>query len=156
MAGPINLDVVRRKHDQALAYLRSESAKALSDAGRFAVDYAINKSNEFRPNPLSPTRRATRYMIRISKGKLTLHVSNPTLVGRVLESGSVPHKIKAKKGKALKFKTAQGTMFRREVQHPGTQPTYWFTHLEHQTRLFMDRRMRLLHTQSSRRFNRAA
>lgn len=43
-----------------------------------------------------------------------------------VEIGTQPHTIRAKHAKALAFPGAGGTVFRREVNHPGTKPVRMF------------------------------
>lgn len=41
--------------------------------------------------------------------------------------GTLPHKITAKNAKALKFRMAGRTVYRRSVNHPGTKPNPYLT-----------------------------
>jgi len=67
-------------------------------------------------------------------------VSSDSFVGRLLEYGTAPHPIFARRarlasgrrrarkaGPSLAFSTGFRTLFRRGVKHPGVRPTRWFS-----------------------------
>lgn len=131
--GPVDIDAIRRGHKALAAQIRVASTTAAFDAGQFAVDYAINKSNEFKRNSPSPTREATRYTVKTSRRGAVLRVFNNQKVAKFLEGGTKPHRILPRKKRFLKFQGSSGVVFSRGVNHPGTRATHWFANLANQT-----------------------
>lgn len=141
MSGPINLDAIRAEHKRLLAVHKREITHALSDIGEDARNHAQTQSLGFTLNVPSPTRSATNYTLHLSPRNMRVTVFNPTLVGRVMHSGSKAHAIKARKRKALKFAMGGVDVFRRGVWHPGTKATRWFDHLERHSQDFATKRL---------------
>jgi hypothetical protein len=52
-------------------------------------------------------------------------VENPSPVAAMLDRGTRPHEIRARRARALRFRAGGRTVFARRVMHPGTRPLYF-------------------------------
>lgn len=100
---------------------------ASADAERVARQVAV------RAKRLVPVRTGkTRDSIRVVKGSSwrgptwSVVVMN-TPIGEFLEEGTRPHKIRARRAKALRFEIGGRVVYARVVNHPGTKATHFLS-----------------------------
>ncbi len=126
MNGPINIAVVRRKHERFIRANKEATSKAAHEAGQDAVNY-VRKEPHFTPRTGNLQARTDYKLIRTSTQRI-VKVRNAAPYAAAIDKGSRPHIIAARRAQALRFEVGGRILFRKWVRHPGTKPTHflWF------------------------------
>ena len=96
--------------------------KAIRGAVKDGVDHA--KATSLFKDKSGKTRKSIRGAVDDFSMKGTVKASGAAIY---LENGTPPHEITAKNGGALKFMMNGQWVFRKSVQHPGTEPRPFMT-----------------------------
>lgn len=122
MSAPINLDAVRRAHARFIGKQQVAVIRCLDEAGKFAEDHVTAHSRFRRRSPVGESLKdATEHkFIRTGSG-VVVRIFSTKATAPILEHGSKPHVIRARKARALRFVIGGKTIFRRRVNHPGTR-----------------------------------
>lgn len=106
---------------------RSEVDTALRHAADFAKLHTKTKSEFKRRSALNSVKDSTSWrFLKFGKNVRTVRLSNPKPYARILEFGSKPHIIRARRRKYLRFSIGKRVFFRKQVFHPGTKPYKFF------------------------------
>lgn len=82
----------------------------------------LNRAKVLAPVRTGRLRASGRMDVKITHFGPTGVVTFPVRYAEYVHDGTRPHIIRAKKGKALKFKVAGKVLYRPLVHHPGTKP----------------------------------
>ena len=116
-----NLDEVRRGHAHFLAGNERLIGSAGETAGRHALAY-VQRYSDFKRRT-GNLQGNTGYRVVRTRAGSVIRIANPTHYAEMIEYGTKPHRITARNGKALRFRSRSGGLiFRRSVWHPGTRP----------------------------------
>lgn len=103
------LETLEKGVDYAVEASAVEGAEAAKRAGRFQ-----DRTGRLRSGIVA-------YFISRNGRSVTWEILSPARYSVFVENPTKPHKIRARNGGFLAFKGSSGeTVFRREVQHPGT------------------------------------
>lgn len=122
MSAPINLGAVHRAHARFLGKQQVTVIRAADAAGRFAEDHVTAHSRFKRRSVVGQSLKdATEHkFIRTGSG-VVVRIFSTKKTAMILEYGSKPHIIRARRARALRFVVGGKTIFRRWVRHPGTR-----------------------------------
>jgi hypothetical protein len=117
----IDLRSVQLAHRRFLSKHEAAVLRELEDARDFGVDYT-SKHPGFTPRsgPNSLAKATTGQVIR-TKNRGLVRLSNRKPHAAAIDRGAKPHVIRAR-GKALRFVSRGGVVFRKRVNHPGNKP----------------------------------
>lgn len=126
MSGPINLGAVHRAHARFLGQQQVAVLRAADAAGKFAENHVAAHSRFQRRSPVGQSLKdATEHkFIRTGSG-VRVRIFSTKKTAPILEYGSRPHVIRARRARALRFVVGGKTVFARKVNHPGT-PAFRF------------------------------
>lgn len=126
------LDEFRAKVEQA-----EDELEPVIDQGVQTTAARVEGSAKRRINVDTGNARASIGFQRVEPGHYV--VGSPVGYTEALEKGTSPHTITADDG-YLKFEAGGETVFRKSVQHPGTEPNPWLrpSLLEHKSDLASD------------------
>lgn len=111
---------LREGHDRFLAEQTAMVRGALYDAGVVALS-EVATHPQFTPRTGALQKATKTRLVRGRNGQV-IRISNAKAYAGSIEHGSRPHKITARSGKALRFSTSSGIVYRRSVNHPGNRP----------------------------------
>jgi len=122
MRGPIvNLDEIRRAHQHFLAANQRMIVEAADRAGDHAEEH-VQRYATFKRRT-GKLQDATRHRVVRTRGGHLLRIQNPAKYAAAIDSGARPHRIVARRAKALRFiGRAGGIVFRQAINHPGNKP----------------------------------
>lgn len=115
-----NLAEVQRGHSMFLVRQDRAINSALETAGVVA-ERAVQERPGFKRRTGKTQDSTTHRVVRLSSGRV-VRIENNTKTAVFLEFGTRPHKIRARKAKALRFMSGGRAVFRKSVNHPGTKP----------------------------------
>ncbi len=116
----IVLDDVEAACDEADRVLRDLTLDAVATAAREGLAEAKARRT-FKDRTGNMTRTAYERLIRVTRTEAEAEVGWPMPYASYLDQGTSPHTIRARGGGMLAFRGLGGTVFRREVHHPGTR-----------------------------------
>jgi hypothetical protein len=120
----VDIGRLRAAHDKFLKAHAAMVAGELYNAGNVAMAEVIRHPG-FKPRT-GGLQKATSFRVLKTSGGKVVRLKNTKSYAHPIESGSRPHRIVAKNGRALRFLGRDGNyVFRRAVNHPGNRP-YWF------------------------------
>lgn len=105
---------------RALGEFQINARQALGQAAALAV-HSAKTSSRYK----SRTGELARSIHRAPMGAWAWKISADAPHAAYVEFGTRPHRIDARRAKALRFVQHGRVVFRRSVQHPGTQPTHF-------------------------------
>lgn len=122
MSAPIDLGAVHRAHARFLGRQQVTVIRAADAAGKFAENHVAAHSRFKRRSPVGQSLKdATEHkFIRTGSG-VVVRIFSTKDTAPILEHGSRPHVIRARRARALRFVVGGKTVFRRKVNHPGTR-----------------------------------
>lgn len=121
--GPINVAAVKKHH----AALMRDLKVALDKQSEHAAEEAklhVWQAGNFKHRTRNLARSTETRIVRSKNGRI-IRVKNKATYATIVEKGSKPHTIQARRKKFLRFVVNGQVVFRRKVRHPGTRPT-WF------------------------------
>lgn len=126
-----DMAAVRKAHKALIADVRREIDEALVRAGEHAQDHVRTQSEFERRSATRSVKDATKaQLVRVAGGKLVRLTNSKMVKGfnvsAGLEHGTRAHKIRSRTG-VLRFRSGSSTVFRREVNHPGTRAYRFFS-----------------------------
>jgi hypothetical protein len=108
---------------QAPEIVRDEMGRGVENVAMAGSGYAKRiapfKTGHYR-------RSITHTTANFAGGSVTAAFGSNAPYARVVEAGSEPHVITAKRAKALRFTIGKKVLFRRRVNHPGTTGRWVF------------------------------
>jgi hypothetical protein len=113
----LDVSSLRPNHKQFIQAVKATIQTALKNAGREAQDQVI-ASTAFKGEKVKHT-----VYYRINGQIVQIYTANK--IARFMESGTVPHIIRARKARFLSFfwKKVNAQFIGKQVNHPGTKPT---------------------------------
>lgn len=149
-----NIHLLQRDHARG----RREHITMEEDAmrrGGVAADVNVRTKSMFKrrsPAGQSLKDNTTPRVLRIGK-KGTLRILWPKHTASYLEHGTVPHEIRPRRKRFLRFVSRDGNVvFARKVQHPGTRPYHFGFHAQKAAYHEMGQRLRFGMNRVSRIF----
>ena len=151
--GPINVGAVRRQHALFMRGFEQALDQDVEDAADEAKQ-RVWQSNDLKHRTRNLARSTKTKIIRTKSGRI-VKVQNDAKYAKAVNSGSRPHVIRAKRGKALRFVVGGKVIFRRQVMHPGTQPTLFLKRATEFAFIKLGRSLSVSHRGLTNKFRRA-
>jgi hypothetical protein len=123
-SGPIDLGRLKRSHRWLADEIRGAAVDAMQAAGEEAQRYVASSAVPFTHRS-GAIAKGTRYRIVRTSNGAVLKIRNTAPHAGYVERGTKPHRIVARRAKALRFVAGGRVVFARSVWHPGTKAT-WF------------------------------
>lgn len=104
------------------------AAIAAQAAGREVITgtrRVLNRARVLSPWDTGNLRASHTMLLRRMKTRVVGRVSTRVKYALAVHEGAAPHIIRAKRGRALKFKIGGRTVFARSVRHPGNPGRPW-------------------------------
>lgn len=126
-----DVKALKKTHKALISDIKREIDTSLVHAGEHAKDHVRNESEFERRSKTRSVKDATKSrLVRIAGGKV-IRLTNSKMVKGFdvsvgLEHGTKAHKIRGNNG-VLRFRSGSSTVFRREVNHPGTRAYRFFS-----------------------------
>jgi len=115
-----NLPEVQSGHARFMVQQDRVINAALETAGAIA-EQTVQERPGFKRRTGKTQDATTHKVVRLSSGRV-VRIENKTKTAVFLEWGTRPHKIRARKARALRFAVGGKVLFRKSVNHPGTKP----------------------------------
>jgi hypothetical protein len=147
---------IRQVHEAHQRFIRS-NARLVDETSELAARYAeheVEHNPPFTPRSGRLQKSVDAKWVRTARGNLVKVTSN----GRVapynlaIEHGTKPHRIEARRGRALRFVWHGTVTFRRGVNHPGTKPYYFLRAATYAAGHLLETRLRLGMATLAKRF----
>lgn len=116
----VDISAIRKAHKRLLAETNTAIARAAVSAGEFAVNH-VKAHPTFRPRTHNLQNSTDWRVVRIRGGRV-IRIRNSAKYAHAIDLGARPHKIRARRRKALRFVVGGRVLFRRSVNHPGNRP----------------------------------
>ena len=106
---------VQLERAEVLAAKVQEEARRLAPVGKSELTGERKRFYESLEAQTEATETGFRIVLKTDQGQLR----------QWLREGTAAHEIEAVNASALRFETAEGAVYARRVQHPGTKPNDW-------------------------------
>jgi hypothetical protein len=117
----INLKYLERQHRSIDKRLKAAVALELEKAGQHGERY-VRQKPDFVRRTGKLQDETTHKVVRSSSGRVfALKMRNPVKYAAPIDKGAKPHRIAARRRKALRFFVGGQLVFRKSVWHPGNR-----------------------------------